>query len=71
MYLSLSTFFRLVKAGSATPAKYLCASGLLVARIEGSTTSHYHQDALGSTCAVTHSAGAIALATQHKPFGIE
>jgi RHS repeat-associated protein len=47
------------------------ASGLLVARIEGTTTSYYHQDALGSTRAVTDSAGGIAWATQYKPFGIE
>jgi RHS repeat-associated protein len=59
------------REAGTTATKYLYASGLLVARIEGTTTSYVHQDAHGSTRAVTDSAGGVAWATQYKPFGIE
>ncbi len=40
-------------------------------RGEGTTASYYHQDALGSTRAVTDGSGAIVWATQYNPFGLE
>jgi len=68
VYSGLSLIY--TKVGT-TETKFVYASGLLVTRLVGTTASYYHQDHLGSTRAVTDSAGAIVWATQYKPFGLE
>lgn len=47
------------------------ASGLLVARTVGSTTTYAHQNALGSVRATSDAVGNWAYVTQYKPFGEE
>ncbi len=52
-----------------TPIKYIFAGNLRVAEIEGSTTSIFHKDHLGSSTAMTNSAGTKVEGTEYLPFG--
>jgi RHS repeat-associated protein len=56
----------------STPIKYIFAGNLRVAEIEGSvspTVHIYHKDHLGSSTAMTNSAGAKVEGTEYLPFG--
>jgi RHS repeat-associated protein len=49
--------------------KYIFAGNLRVAEVEGSTTSIFHKDHLGSSTAMTNSEGAKVEGTEYLPFG--
>ena len=55
--------------GSGSVADYFYANGMMVASVNGTSTSYYHEDALGSVRLVTSSSGTTLFSTDYKPYG--
>jgi RHS repeat-associated protein len=55
--------------GSGSAEDYLYANGLILASVNGTSTSYYHEDALGSVRLVTSSSGATQFSSDYKPYG--
>jgi RHS repeat-associated protein len=56
--------------GSGSAADYIYANGMILASLNGTTKSYYHEDALGSVRAITSSTGSGLFSTDYKPFGL-
>jgi RHS repeat-associated protein len=56
-----------IKDGAAT--KYIFAGNMRVAEVEDTTSTIFHKDHLGSSTAMTNSAGTKIEATEYLPFG--
>ncbi|MDA4122764.1 MAG: hypothetical protein OK456_06245, partial [Thaumarchaeota archaeon] len=55
--------------GSSSMAKFFYADGLLIASLNGSATSYYHQDALGSVRLVSSSSVTTIYSANYKVYG--
>jgi hypothetical protein len=47
----------------------VCAAGLRIAKVSGSTISYYHEDALGSSRLVTDASRKLLFSDSYQPFG--
>lgn len=66
-YLRTDTLYQSVVGSSSTD--YVFAGGMRIGKVNGTTTSYYHPDSLGSTRLVTSSAGAVLFSDYYQPFG--
>jgi RHS repeat-associated protein len=55
--------------GSGSVADYIYAGGMILASVNGTTRSYYHEDALGSVRVITSTTGSTLFTTDYKPYG--
>ena len=66
-------YLKNVVGTSTSKTVYLYAGSLLIASVSGSTTSYFHEDALGDTRLVTQKSGSsvvVVFSTNYEPFGV-